>query len=51
MVVWGAGKRQTLERMVNAAGYDPSWPATVIHACRGGEIWSDADAAAGLGFV
>lgn len=45
MVVWGAGKRLTLTRMLSAARYDPEWPATVIHECAVREILSDADAA------
>ncbi len=45
MVVWGAGKRETLSRMRAAERYDPSWPATVIHECAVREILSDADAA------
>ena len=48
MVVWGAGKRQTLARMRAALAYDPAWPATLIHLCAGGEILADADAAADL---
>jgi glucosamine-6-phosphate deaminase len=47
MVVWGAGKRLTLERMRGADRYDPAWPATVIHECAAREILSDADAAGG----
>jgi glucosamine-6-phosphate deaminase len=47
MVVWGAGKRLTLARMVRAERYEPEWPATVIHECGVREILSDADAAAG----
>ncbi len=47
MVVWGAGKRLTLARMVGAERYDPDWPATVIHECPVREIVCDADAAAG----
>jgi glucosamine-6-phosphate deaminase len=46
MVVTGAGKRLTLARMRAADGYDPAWPATMIHACPSGEILADADAAA-----
>ena len=46
MVVWGAGKRLTLARMLRAEGYEPEWPATVIHECAGREILSDAAAAA-----
>ena len=49
MVVWGAGKRMTLARMLRAARYEPEWPATVIHECAVGEIVSDVDAAAGSG--
>ena len=49
MVVWGAGKRLTLARMLRAERYEPEWPATVIHECAVREIVSDADAAAGSG--
>ena len=45
MVVWGAGKRLTLSRMLTAGRYDPDWPATLIHECPVREIVSDADAA------
>jgi glucosamine-6-phosphate deaminase len=48
MVVWGAGKRLTLARMLRAERYEPDWPATVIHECAVREIWSDTDAAAPL---
>ena len=48
MVVWGAGKRLTLERMLRAEHYEPEWPATVIHECAVREILSDASAAAGI---
>jgi glucosamine-6-phosphate deaminase len=48
MVVWGAGKRQTLTRMAGAERYEPEWPATVIHECAVREILSDADAGVGL---
>jgi glucosamine-6-phosphate deaminase len=48
MVVWGAGKRLTLARMLRAARYEPEWPATVIHECAVREIVSDRDAAAEL---
>jgi glucosamine-6-phosphate deaminase len=47
MVVWGAGKRLTLERILNAERYEPSWPATAIHECVIREIVADTDAAAG----
>lgn len=48
MVVWGAGKRTTLQRILRASDYDPAWPATVIHVCAAGEIVSDDDAARGI---
>jgi glucosamine-6-phosphate deaminase len=44
MVVWGPGKRLTLERMVSADRYDPGWPATLIHDCRVREILADVEA-------
>ncbi|HJQ19393.1 MAG TPA: 6-phosphogluconolactonase [Gemmatimonadaceae bacterium] len=45
MVVWGTGKRQTLARIKAAHGYEPDWPATLIHECRSGRVVADADAA------
>jgi glucosamine-6-phosphate deaminase len=45
MVAWGAGKRQTVARMRAATGYEPEWPATLVHLCAGGEIVCDAAAA------
>ena len=47
MIVWGAGKRLSLARMLRAERYEPEWPATVIHECAVREILSDTDAAAG----
>ena len=47
MVVWGADKRLTLERIRAADRYDASWPATVIHECASAEIICDAAALAG----
>ncbi|MBC7895068.1 MAG: 6-phosphogluconolactonase [Cytophagaceae bacterium] len=44
MIVWGAGKRLTLARMLSGDRYDPEWPATVIHECPVREIVSDVDA-------
>ena len=46
MIVWGAGKRVTLDRILSADRYEPNWPATVIHENTGGEIVADRDAAA-----
>lgn len=45
MVVWGTGKRLTLEKIRRADLYQPDWPATVIHEVRGGQIFSDNEAA------
>ena len=45
MVVWGAGKRETLRRLSAATRYDPQWPATVIHEVATGEIIADDEAA------
>jgi len=45
MVVWGESKALTLRQILAAEQYDPSWPATVIHECAGGEIVSDTAAA------
>jgi glucosamine-6-phosphate deaminase len=45
MIVWGAGKRLTLTRMLGAQRYEPDWPATVIHECAAAEIIADAEAA------
>ncbi len=49
MVVWGAGKRLTLSRMLRAERYESDWPATLIHECAVREIVSDADAGAASG--
>ena len=48
MLVSGAGKRLTLERIVKAGHYDSEWPATVIHDCIVREILADAEAASAL---
>jgi glucosamine-6-phosphate deaminase len=47
MIVWGAGKRVTLTRILRAERYEPDWPATVIHECVVREILADSDAASG----
>jgi glucosamine-6-phosphate deaminase len=41
MVVWGAAKRLTLDRIRSAERYEPDWPATVIHEVRTSEILCD----------
>ncbi|MGH7603761.1 MAG: 6-phosphogluconolactonase [Gemmatimonadaceae bacterium] len=49
MLVWGSGKRETFVRIASAEGYDPEWPATLIHECPVSEIIADADAGSGSG--
>ena len=44
MIVWGAGKRLTLQRILAAPRFDRKWPATVIHECAIREILADAEA-------
>ena len=44
MIVWGNGKRLTLERILAAQRFDRKWPATVIHECAIREILADAEA-------
>jgi glucosamine-6-phosphate deaminase len=48
MIVWGAGKRLTLSRMLGASRYEADWPATVIHEFEAGEILADTDAVGSL---
>jgi glucosamine-6-phosphate deaminase len=45
MVLVGSDKRTSAERVLAAADFDPSWPATFIHRCPGGRILLDAAAA------
>ena len=46
MVMWGESKRLTFQRITASTGYEPSWPATVIHEVPVREIVADAEAAA-----
>jgi glucosamine-6-phosphate deaminase len=48
MVLWGADKARAFQHISKAGDYDPAWPATVVAACRGGELLADR-AAAGEG--
>ena len=47
MVAWGEGKHATVRRLQTARGFEPDWPATLIHACPSGEILVDAAAVTG----
>jgi glucosamine-6-phosphate deaminase len=44
MIVWGSGKKLTLQRILAAERFDRKWPATVIHECAIREILADAEA-------
>jgi len=45
MVMHGADKRESARRVQAAAGFDPGWPATMIHECRHGRLYLDKAAA------
>lgn len=47
MIVWGSAKQLTFRTMRTTERYQPDWPATVIHECRGGVLLTDGDAAKG----
>lgn len=49
MMLTGASKRLTLQRILAANAYDPGWPATVIHECAVRAIFADAAAAESRG--
>lgn len=44
LVLSGAGKRRAAGRILGGGGFDPGWPASVVHRCRDGEVWIDAAA-------
>jgi glucosamine-6-phosphate deaminase len=46
LVMHGAGKRQSVQRVRETADFDPGWPATIIHECRRGRVYLDRAAAA-----
>lgn len=46
LVLHGVVKREAAARVRSLDAFDPSWPASVIHACAEGEIWLDRQAAA-----
>ncbi len=41
LVMHGAGKRESARRVEAAEGFDPAWPATMVHECRRGRICLD----------
>lgn len=46
LVLHGADKRAAAERVTALDDFDPSWPASIVHACEDAEIWLDEAAAA-----
>lgn len=47
LVMLGDTKRTAAARVLGGTGFDPAWPATVIHACRDAAVWLDVAAHAG----
>jgi glucosamine-6-phosphate deaminase len=47
LVLLGEGKRSAAVRVLGATGFDPAWPATMIHGCRDAAIWLDTAAHGG----
>ncbi|MGW6457662.1 6-phosphogluconolactonase [Streptomyces sp. NPDC055078] len=45
MVVHGRHKREAVRRLTTGAGYDPSWPATLIALCKDPDLYVDRAAA------
>jgi glucosamine-6-phosphate deaminase len=45
LVVTGADKQQAVSRLAAADGYEPSWPASVVAACRDRAVYADQIAA------
>ena len=41
LIIHGADKRTAATRVLEADDFDPAWPATFIHRCRGAQIWLD----------
>jgi glucosamine-6-phosphate deaminase len=45
LVLHGAGKRAATARLLALDGFDPSWPASLVHDHPDAEIWIDKEAA------
>jgi glucosamine-6-phosphate deaminase len=45
LVLHGAGKRAATARLLALAGFDPSWPASLVHDHPDAQIWIDKEAA------
>lgn len=46
LVLQGADKRAAAARLLALDAFDPSWPASIVHAHADAEIWLDREAAA-----
>ncbi len=47
LVMLGQDKRTAAARVMGCTGFDPAWPATMIHACRDAQVWLDVAAKGG----
>ena len=45
LVLHGAHKRAAAARVLELDGFDPAWPASIVHDCGDAEIWLDREAA------
>ncbi|HEY3236216.1 MAG TPA: 6-phosphogluconolactonase, partial [Polyangiaceae bacterium] len=41
LVIHGSAKRQALSRLIECKQFDPSWPASVVFACKNPSLWTD----------
>ena len=44
LVLTGADKREAARRLLALDGFDPMWPASIVHELDDGEIWIDEEA-------
>lgn len=45
LIATGSEKQRTVTRLAAAESYDPSWPATIVAACRNSAVYADLEAA------
>ena len=41
LIIHGEGKRTAARRVLESDDFEPDWPATFIHRCRGAQVWLD----------
>jgi glucosamine-6-phosphate deaminase len=41
LIIHGEDKRTAARRVLEAEDFEPQWPATFIHRCRGAQVWLD----------